>query len=133
MPRKAVAAILIVVLAAGAAVYFFVWKDAGKEGEPALYHYAIKNAFVTNVKESSKLFKATVVLVVNEKGLDKLLDAEQYVIRDTILFILRGLTEEDIKSESVQDRLRVSIPQSLNDALQIENVVSVYFGDFVMQ
>lgn len=134
MPKKAIliAAALAVVLAAGAAVYFFVFRDAGDKPAP-LYNYAVEDAFVTNVKDSVKLFKTTVVLVVNEKDMDELLSSKQYIIRDTILFIMRNLTEEDIRSDDIQDRLRVSIPQALNQALQIENVVSVYFSDFVMQ
>lgn len=135
MPKKKIviiAAALAVVIAAGSAIYFFVLRKSGPE-VPQLYDYAIEDAFVTNVKDSTKLFKATVILVVNQDKLDELLDANQYVVRDTVLFILRDLTEEDIRSSDIQDRLRVTIPEALNRALQIDNVVSVYFSDFVMQ
>lgn len=136
MSKKLIGIIaLIVVLAAGAAVYFFVLRDSGdKEDKPVeLYNYAVDDAFVTNVKDSSKLFKTTIVLVVNQDGMDEFFETKQYVIRDTILFILRDLTEADIQSDGIQDELRAEIPGALNDALQIDNIVSVYFSDFVMQ
>lgn len=134
MSRKKIiiaAAALAVVLAAGAAVYFFVLRKS--EPVAKLYDYAIEDSFVTNVKDSSKLFKATVILVLNQDKLGETLDANQYVVRDTVLFILRDLTEDDIRSGDIQDKLRVTIPKALNAALGIDNVVSVYFSDFVMQ
>lgn len=124
----------VVLLGGGAAAYFLVIRPSQTAGqEPVFYQYAIKDSFVTNVKGSSKLFKATVVLVASEKGLDGFIEDNQYVIRDTILFDLRSLTEEDIKSADIQDKLRLSISQDLNKALDTESMVSVYFSDFVMQ
>jgi len=126
--------IVIVLLGGGAAAWFLILKPSQETGdEPELYEYAIKDSFVTNVKDSSKLFKATIVLVASEKGLDEYIEENQYVIRDTTLFVLRGLTETDIKSDDIQDRLRVSIPQAINQALGAESIVSVRFTDFVMQ
>ncbi|NCB27434.1 MAG: flagellar basal body-associated FliL family protein, partial [Bacteroidia bacterium] len=66
-------------------------------------------------------------------GLEEFFEENQYIVRDTILFILRDLTEADIRSNDIQDKLRVTIPQALNTALQIENLMSVRFIDFVMQ
>jgi flagellar basal body-associated protein FliL len=102
-------------------------------GEPTLYQYSVEDPFVTNVKDSQKLFKTTVILVTDEEGMDEFLAENQYVIRDSILFIMRSLTEEDIESEDIQDVLRESIPVALNSALGIDSIVSIYFSDFVMQ
>ena len=49
------------------------------------------------------------------------------------MIILRDLTDEDISSPDIMDRLRSRIPAELNKALEIDNIVSVYFNDFVMQ
>ncbi len=127
-----VIAALAVLIAAGSALYFFVLRDTG-EKPPERYDYAIKDPFVTNVKSSQKLFKATVVLVVDKKDMKETLDDNQYTIRDTILFMLRDLEEADIRSSDIQDRLRETIPKALNTALEIDNIVSVRFSDFVMQ
>lgn len=128
--------LLVVAIGAGAAYYFILRPSqaaAAAEKPAELYEYAISDSFVTNVKDSNKLLKTTIVLVVNEKDLNDFLDANKYTIRDTILFILRGLTEDDIKKDDIQDTLRQSIPEALNEALEIDSIVSIYFSDFVMQ
>jgi flagellar basal body-associated protein FliL len=105
-----------------------------KEGEPevTLYNYAIKDAFIANVNNSEKLVKVSIVLVVN-KDITADLEENIYIIRDTILIMLRSLTDEDISSPDIMEKLRSEIPAALNEALEIDNVVSVYFTDFVMQ
>lgn len=136
MPKKLMIIIIGAVLLIGAAVavYFFVLRGSNEAEEPVVvYNYAIENAFVTNVKDSTKLFKTTVILVVNEEGMEETLDSNIYIIRDTILFIMRNLTEADISSSDIRERLQNSIPAALNEALQIENIVTIYFSDFVMQ
>lgn len=128
--------ILLIALLSGGSVYYLVFNTDAADAEPdatdKLYNYAITDPFITNVKDSSKLFKATIVLVANQKGLDDLLEQNQYTVRDTILFILRDLTEKDIKNEEIQDTLRQSIPDALNEALGIDSIVSVRFSDFLM-
>ena len=135
--KKKVLAILAVVaiLVTLGVVYTIMTRSKGDDtgGEPTLYQYSIEDSFVTNVKDSQKLFKTTVILVTDEEGMDEYLAENQYVIRDSILFIMRSLTEEDIESEDIQDVLRESIPVALNTALGIDSIVSVYFSDFVMQ
>lgn len=125
---------LAVVLAAGAAVYMFVLKPGSDtEAEAPLYTYALEDSFVTNVKNSNKLFKATITLVINDEKGEATLDDNATEVRDTILFALRGLTEDDISDTAVQDNLRTELAQDVNDRLGVDFVVSVYFSDFVMQ
>ena len=137
MKKKKIVIILAVLVMAAAAYFLFAagggsgnGKSGGKETE---YVYAVKASFVTNVKDSVKLFKATIVLVADEGGLDTFFKEKQCIIRDVVLFELRDLTEEDIRSPDIMDRLRTSLPASLNAALETESIISVYFTDFVMQ
>lgn len=124
--------ILLVVIAV-IAVGTLIVSCGKKEGEgEVLYNYAIKDAFIANVKESQKLVKVSLILVMN-KDIAKDLEESVYIIRDTVLIILRGLTDDDISSPDIMDRLRNDIPAELNKALEIDNIVSVYFSDFVMQ
>ena len=134
MKKKVIISIVIILVlaAVGGAIYFLALQDKGDESEP-IYTYNIEDAFVTNVKDSNKLFKTTIVIVADSDQLADLLSKNQYIVRDTILFLLRDLTEEDIDSDTIQDTLRVEITDALNQALNIENITSVSFGDFVMQ
>ena len=54
-------------------MFYFRNQDSTPEG-PVVISYAIKDPFVTNVKESQKLFKTTVVLGINDKKLTEYLD-----------------------------------------------------------
>jgi flagellar FliL protein len=134
-----IAAIAVVVIGGGLGAYFLFFANKGEadaeaEATPTpTYTYALENYYVTNVKDSNMLFKTTIVLVTTEAEMEDFLTANQYIIRDTILFRLRELTEEDIKALDIQDRLRAEIPVILNKALNIDTIVSVYFSDFVMQ
>lgn len=132
---KKILIIAVIVIALGAGAYFLFFNKPKEEAEPEVihYNYAIEDPFIANVRKSQSLVKASVILVVNKKEMDEYLTENIYIIRDTILIILRGLTAEDIASADIMDRLRVEIPAELNKALKIDNIVSVYFGDFVMQ
>ena len=127
--------IVVVALAVVASgLYFFVFRNNNNDKKQAVtYDFAIKDPFITNIKGSSKLFKTTLVLVVDNKKLTTSLTNETAKIRDTVLFILRNMTEEDLKNQSVQETLRKTLPEKLNKALDISGIVSVRFTDFVMQ
>ena len=127
-----IAAVLLLAVAAG--LYFFVFSKKGEDEEAVVpYYYALKDAFVTNVKDSGKLFKATIILVTNKKGMDEYVTTNLYLIRDKILFTLRSLTEEELSSQTIQEDLRERIPALLNEALGVDNFISLVFSDFVMQ
>ncbi len=135
-----IVAAAVVLAAAGITSYLIFFRNRTAEGAeptpeptPELFTYAIEDYFVTNVKDSDSLFKTSIVLVTNQANMDEYFTSKQYIIRDTILFILRNLTEEDILSLDIQDRLRVSISEELNKALDTDCIKSVYFNDFVMQ
>jgi flagellar basal body-associated protein FliL len=75
----------------------------------------------------------TVVLMLDTDKLQEKLAENEYVIRDTIIARLRKLTEEDLRSDGIQDRLRAELTEELNSVLGIENIATIYFSDFVMQ
>ncbi len=125
--------VIVIIIALAAAAYFLFFQDKSDTKEEVFYNYAVEDAFITNVKNSDKLFKTSVVLVINKKGMDEYFEENLFTIRDTILFILRDLTEDDIESADIQQTLRGKISEALNEALGIDNIVTVKFSDFVMQ
>ncbi|MGE4484049.1 MAG: flagellar basal body-associated protein FliL [Oscillospiraceae bacterium] len=134
MKKKVLLLIIAVIVITAGALYFFVFRGGGGETQDEkLYSYVPGDYFVTNVKDSDSLLKVTVVLALNTDKLESTLEENEYIIRDKIIFELRSLTEEDILSEDIQDRLRTDITDNLNSALGIDDIVTVYFNDFVMQ
>lgn len=129
----AVVLVLVLAIAGGAAYFLFLKPTSDKNAEPTYYTYDLGDSFVTNVKDSSKLFKATIVIVSTDAKFQTTLDAKKNIARDTVLFLLRDLTEEDIDSRTIQDSLRTQIADALNKSLDVNSITSVYFSDFVMQ
>ena len=125
--------IAVVIIGGGAAYYFLAVRGNGEEKQVELTSYVPGDYFVTNVMDSSSLFKVTIALMLDTDKLEEELSENEYVIRDTIIARLRKLTEEDLTSEGIQDRLREQLALELNEVLGIDNIVTIYFSDFVMQ
>ena len=127
-----VGALIIVVVG----VILFLTMQGGQEEPEVVINYSEYSPgefFVTNVKDSKRLLKVAVVLVVNSDELQETLKAENSLIRDKIIFILRTLTEEDILSNETVPRLRQQILEELNASFETSGIVEVRFNDFVMQ
>ena len=106
----------------------------GGSSEPKVVRveYSPGDYFTTNVSGSYHLLKVVPILVVNREGLEDTLKECNATIRDTIIFILRDLTEEDIMAPGNQDELRENIVTALNERLGVDYFVEVIFNDFVM-
>jgi flagellar basal body-associated protein FliL len=131
--KRIVIIIIAVALAGGAAFYFLVVRGRGGEKEVELTPFVPGEYFVTNVSGSTSLFKVSTVLMLNTDKLTDKLEAKKYVIRDTVIARLRKLTEEDLAGADIQNRLRTELTEELNAVLGIDNIVTICFGDFVMQ
>ncbi|MCL2125777.1 MAG: flagellar basal body-associated FliL family protein [Oscillospiraceae bacterium] len=129
--KKILPIIIVIVVVGAAAIYFFMF-SGDKEKPEIRVEYSPGEFFTTNVSGSSRLLKAGIILIVNDDKLEERLTAENARIRDTIIFILRDLTENEIKEPGTQDVLRGRIIDALNERLEIENFVEVLFNDFVM-
>ena len=123
-------AAVVILAAVGVGLYFFVFRET--EPVELRIEHSIGDQFTTNVKNSTKMFVAGMVIVVNEKGLEELISTEVNIIRDTVIFILRDLEEDDITAEGTQDALRRKLVAAINDALEIESVVDIRFNNFIM-
>ena len=131
--RKIIIIILAVVIIGGGAAYYFlaVRGHQDKAEKPVeLTAFVPGDYFVTNVADSSSLFKVTVVLMLNTDKLEEKLSENEYVIRDTIIAHLRTLTESDLTSGDIQDRLRSDLKDEINKVLGIDNIVTIYFRRF---
>ena len=121
-----IAAVILVV-----SLYFIVFKDLGEKQEVRV-EYTPGEFFTTNVHGKPRHLKTAISLIVNKEGMEDYLQKENTRIRDTIIFILRDLTEEEILELGTQERLRERILNALNERLGIDIFVEVLFNDFVM-
>jgi len=124
----------IILIAAAVAVGIFVYFFFLRGDPPIVYtNYSPGDYFVTNVKDSNRLFKTAVVLVLDTDKMQNDLDTNKPLIRDTIIFILRELDEGTINNLATQDALRARIVAQLNKNLETEHIVGVLFNDYVVQ
>lgn len=137
MNKKTIIIIMAAVLVLGSlAVYFLFFAPKEEAVEPKNV-YVPGDYFVTNIKDSYSLLKVTIVLEVNKDAEDEefvdFLTANNHIIRDTIVFILREKTEEELRASDIKQTLGAEIVQKVNDALGIDNIKTVYFNDYVIQ
>ena len=131
MNKKVLLILVALLLVGGVAVFMFVLP---KSEPPIVYtNYSPGEFFVTNVNNSNRLLKTAVVLVLDTDKHQEMMDEENALIRDKIIFILRELDEDAIKDKATPDMLRTRIMETLNESLGIDNIVKVRFNDFVMQ
>lgn len=126
----AVVAVLVIAIAACAAV-FVLTSNQGKDEE--VFFYSPGDAFITNLKDSNSLIKVTITLAHNKKGAETELDANNAVVRNSIVFVLRSKTKEQMQQDDIEATLSNEIIQKLNSELGVDYFVKVYFSDLVIQ
>ncbi len=140
-----IAAIVVVIGGALAAVFLFVLPGmSGGEAKPTppptIQYYKPGDYIVTNIRDSARLIKATIVLEYEEdkdpvKAADQLnyLKKNEHIIRDVIIFTIRGKDEGELRSEEIRDSLREEITQKLKERLELPFITTVIYNDFVLQ
>lgn len=129
--------LVVVLLAGGGAAAYFLLLAPKDEAPPPKSAYVPGDYFVTNCKDTRAMVKTTIVLEVNKDAEDEeftaFMTANNHIIRDTIVFILRDMTEEELRAENVKEELTSRIVTAVNENLGIDNVQTIYFNDYVVQ
>jgi len=129
--------ILIIVIAtlivAGAAVYLlFLMPPPAAE----TVYYVPGDYFVTNIADSTRLLKTTIVLelsTTDPDGVTAYLTENNHILRDIIVFTLRSKTEEELRSNEIEKTLRDEIVNNLESKMGLDYIVTIYFNDYVIQ
>lgn len=155
MNRKTLLIIIIVIiLALGAAAFYFFYMRGDHTKPVTLVQYSPGEAFVSNVYNTESLVKLGVVLTIREDDQERVA-ANNDLIRDTILRLIRSQEEDIYKQVDTMDQVAVMIQNQLNAALDRNmaagsrpptefstdgddisgsgTIVKVYFCEFVMQ
>lgn len=130
MKKKIIMIILIVAIVV-VATYFIVINKSPEE--PKISYYSPGDFFVTNIKDSTRLLKTTIVIELTKENEDEYLTKNNHVIRDVVVFTLREKTEEELRSTGFQDELRSEIVSMLTEKMEIDCIQTIYFNDYVIQ
>lgn len=131
--KKKLIIIILILAVVGAALYFFVFSGPKK---PEISYYTPGDYFVTNIKDSTRLVKVTIVLGLESTdptGTEEYLTKVNHVIRDIVVFTLRDKTEEELRSDAIRDTLTVELVKNINEGLGVDYIKTIYFNDFVIQ
>lgn len=132
MKKKLLMIIILVLLLGGAAgAYFFLPKP---EKKPVMTNYSPGEYFVTNVKDTNRLLKATVVLVLDtdDKKVLEDVDDRNAEIRDAITTIFRAQELDALQALDLGP-VKSEVLKKLNHLLETEHIVGVLFSDWALQ
>lgn len=89
--------------------------------------------FITDVKDSNSLLKTDIMIYVEDDRLQEDLLANNHIIRNDIIFILRNMTAEELKAAGIEETLSRAITDRLNSEFETDSFSRVYFNEFVIQ
>jgi len=131
---KKVITIIVLILAVGAGAVYFLF--LAPPPEPETIFYVPGDYFVTNIKDSSRLLKTTIVFelsTTDPSGDQKYLTEHNHMLRDIIVFTLRSYSEDELRAEGIQDELRREIVEKLREQMNLDYIQTIYFNDYVIQ
>lgn len=133
----AVVAVLAVALVLGV---FFGMKYAGngeQSGEVDILSDKITQIEVgemySNLSESKKIVKMNITIAVNNPDLQTLMESRMSIIKDEINKAVRGKTEEDVVGVNGHVNLKAELLKKLKEIFKTEDIVDIYFNEFIVQ
>lgn len=145
-----IAVILIAALAIGG--YFIFFANRGPAAPPPALNHKPGDYIITNIYGSARLMKLTPVLVFEgipedvQKTVTEYLTVQEPMIRDTIIFVIRAMTEVELREPGVEEVVRDRVMEGLRQRLSfqglpdvvkagvtMDNLTSIHYYDFVLQ
>jgi len=89
--------------------------------------------FITNIKDSKRLLKVSIVIEMEDKKKIEYMTSNNYKIRDVIIEVLSRLSEEDIRKDHARVDLKGDLREEICSKLSLDGIVDIYFNEFVTQ
>ncbi len=131
--KKILIIVIVVMILIGVAGYLlFLMPPPAAE----TIYYVPGDYFVTNITDSTRLLKTTIVLELSTAEADKVteyLTENNHILRDIIVFTLRSKTEDELRSNGIEETLRTELVNNLESKMGLDYIVTIYFNDYVIQ
>ncbi len=131
--KKILIIVIVVMILMGVAGYLlFLMPPPAAE----TIYYVPGDYFVTNITDSTRLLKTTIVLELSTAEADKVteyLTENNHILRDIIVFTLRSKTEDELRSNGIEETLRTELVNNLESKMGLDYIVTIYFNDYVIQ
>ncbi|QEK12267.1 hypothetical protein FQB35_07690 [Crassaminicella thermophila] len=124
---------IITALVVGVTFYFVAQKKVNQEPkEIKTYIYSIGELYA-NVKDSRKILKVNLDVEISDEKLTEKLNSKRSEITNNILELLRSKSEVQLSGDEGQQALRKEILKSIKLVLPSEDIIDVYFIEFIIQ
>ena len=104
----------------------------GKE-EVKEYQVPIPGNIITNVKNSRKVVRCEIVLILSDEEEAKRLEAETFKVKDVMLEILRSTEELEYRSDEIQQNLSARLVSKMKEMHDIQSITKVYYKQLITQ
>ncbi len=131
--KKILIIVLVVLVVAGVAAYFLLLMPPP---EAETVYYVPGDYFVTNIADSTRLLKTTIVLelsTTDPEGVVEYLTENNHILRDIVVFTLRSKTEDELRSDGIENTLRDEIVNNVESKMGLDYIETIYFNDYVIQ
>ncbi len=89
--------------------------------------------FIVNLQVKGSFLKTTIQLEFGEPAQPHTFENDLPKVRDSIIRLLSAKSAQDILSAEGKEKLREEVKEGVNNALGSEDVVNVYFTEFIVQ
>ncbi len=131
---KKILIIVLVVLIVGGGAAYVMFLMPPPEAETVFY--VPGDYFVTNIADSTRLLKTTIVIELSTTEPDSVVEyltENNHILRDIIVFTLRSKTEDELRSNDIEKTLRDEIVNNLESKMGLDYINTIYFNDYVIQ
>lgn len=127
--------ILLIALIAGIIVGIFIFTNNPKENkirEVKTYSITMDDLYC-NIKDSKRILKVKITLETTSEKTIENLTTKQFLVRDQVNKIIRGMTDDDLQGKEGQVKLQSEIKTNLVELFEDKNIINIYFDDFIIQ
>ena len=144
-------AAVVLLIGAGAGAFFVMGSGGGgEEGEEGEEEHAEEaegegehgempgammplETFIVNLQVKGSFLKTTINLEFADPELPHSAENDMPKIRDAVIRVLTKKEAKEILSPEGKDKLRDEVKEAVNQALGSEDVVGVFFSEFIVQ
>lgn len=117
----------------GSAFYFVAYnKSNEKPKEVQTYSYSMGEIY-SNIKDSRKFLKVNMEIEISNEKINEKLDNKRPEITNNILELLRSKDETQLSGDKGQKALREEILKSVKLVVTSDEIMDVYFVEFIIQ
>lgn len=130
----AIITLIILLAIVGVVLKFFVFNDKNENKEEVKdkYKYEV-DEILCNLKNTNSITRLKIIVETTDEKLIKEFEEKSYLIKNKVNEIVRNKTHEDLEGSEGQLSLQRELITELNDVFSTNEIVNIYFDEFIIQ